>query len=103
MNNMARVAKRNYHYDKVSQRMRLQADLTNTYTRRKQTQEADAHWKDGEWTFGLMQSKLREQTRLTEESVCATVGTLSQQLYAEEGPSALGKQKKGASKSKPEE
>ena len=54
MNNMARMAKRNYHYDKVSQRMRLQADLTNTYTRRKQTQDADAHWKDGEWTFGLM-------------------------------------------------
>lgn len=54
MNNMARVAKRNFHYDRVSQRMRLQADLTNTYTRRKQTQEADAHWKDGEWTFGLM-------------------------------------------------
>ena len=43
--NMQRMGKRNHHYDKFSQRLR--ADLTNSYTRRKQT-------IDNDWQFGLM-------------------------------------------------
>ena len=69
--NMQRMGKRNHHYDKFS--LRLKADLNNSYKRRKQT-------SDNDWQFGLMQSKLREQTRLTEESVHATVGTLDHTL-----------------------